>query len=961
MLVTLASLILAPCAATNSETLSVVLGARYRSPTRRALRSLEDNLRLWKRVDVIIVLESCRTETRAALDSVAWSAGSWQLEMNWLNAVATAAQQGGMLAILTDDDDWTLRAVSSWPLWIEETECGVILPDRERFGRRAPNHAGGLLVRASVLRDIDSEAANRTTNMSLQQLVRSVKHICGAAMLVAVDDFETAKRHAHPRRRLSKHHKRGYFQDSFYAQPLSDVNDIASISLALTLGYEPTASRLEPAVGLNSRSSITRPQALCLLGGLKLAFLGDSVTRFHYYILNEFLATGDVTNLDAGTWGRPGVHYDHYEKWTDLSDASKHRQHFTKVFELGASEAAACPDKAGATIQVQFWFLADWASIEADGTRLFGHVAAWADVVLYNTGVWELMENRGFEAVDPYDAAGLRTRYEGVLRTAFESVVSRVRAGYFRSSSCCGDTGMEPGDISDEERIMQSAMGVWALNEVALRLVSNYNINVIDVWPLITPRTVAPNDGKANVARTTDGIHPVAPLLHVWTNLFLWSVASDDRLYPKNAISGRRDSDAYFLVPALDMRSSPGRASDRASSVVSSADPTVVSSIQTRKASKEHCSNGVQDSNETDVDCGGWKCPPCILGRSCLSDGDCFPGAMCDDRSLCVTARTATPPAPAANVVLLEPPPMPKRANHALHDTFAGDLKENFTFSSPLHDDDDSIGYVAGVGGVGGDHAIRSDAPGLALGPARLEPGWRGAWNDLASLRVLCDAATGVRLVVYTVIFALAALLRLMASLALRRASMRVERMSCNHAFSMIKETPSSSGERTNESIPLRALASAAEVGCWILVAVFCNARAPAGLLPAGTRILAENPDLWWTIMIGLLVGSLFFVKVVHDNETACANFLNRSQTNEWKGWMQIAFVSYHLANAHDVYIPIRWFVSAYVWMTGFGNAQYFCKTHDVSLARFFKMIWRMNLVAAPLSVATGTPWIQCV
>jgi hypothetical protein len=37
------------------------------------------------------------------------------------------------------------------------------------------------------------------------------------------------------------------------------------------------------------------------------------------------------------------------------------------------------------------------------------------------------------------------------------------------------------------------------------------------------------------------------------------------------------------------------------------------------------CGDGVQDNDETDVDCGG-SCPPCFAGRSCKQGGDCDSG-----------------------------------------------------------------------------------------------------------------------------------------------------------------------------------------------------------------------------------------------------------------------------------------------------------------------------------------------
>ena len=121
------------------------------------------------------------------------------------------------------------------------------------------------------------------------------------------------------------------------------------------------------------------------------------------------------------------------------------------------------------------------------------------------------------------------------------------------------------------------------------------------------------------------------------------------------------------------------------------------------------------------------------------------------------------------------------------------------------------------------------------------------------------------------------------------------------------------------------------------MVAAYCDQLAPTGLLPAGTLTLSENPDLWVGAMVLLLLVSYSPRLTRISNDT----FFSRHQCNEWKGWMQIAFVAYHYANAQDFYVSIRWFVSAYVWLTGFGNATYFLNKDDFSLARFLKMVFR--------------------
>ena len=80
------------------------------------------------------------------------------------------------------------------------------------------------------------------------------------------------------------------------------------------------------------------------------------------------------------------------------------------------------------------------------------------------------------------------------------------------------------------------------------------------------------------------------------------------------------------------------------------------------------------------------------------------------------------------------------------------------------------------------------------------------------------------------------------------------------------------------------------------------------------------------------LLALLFIVNVVYTSrvlpETSTGSsggvsadkLLNRDQTEEWKGWMQVMFVWYHYYRAAETYNLIRLFIASYVWMTGFGR-----------------------------------------
>ncbi|CAN6468001.1 unnamed protein product [Victoria cruziana] len=99
-----------------------------------------------------------------------------------------------------------------------------------------------------------------------------------------------------------------------------------------------------------------------------------------------------------------------------------------------------------------------------------------------------------------------------------------------------------------------------------------------------------------------------------------------------------------------------------------------------------------------------------------------------------------------------------------------------------------------------------------------------------------------------------------------------------------------------------------------------------------------------------IIVASMTSFKIHHDKSPFSGKpilYLNRHQTEEWKGWMQVLFLMYHYFAATEIYNAIRVFIAAYVWMTGFGNFSYYYVRKDFSLARFAQMMWRLNFFVA--------------
>lgn len=109
------------------------------------------------------------------------------------------------------------------------------------------------------------------------------------------------------------------------------------------------------------------------------------------------------------------------------------------------------------------------------------------------------------------------------------------------------------------------------------------------------------------------------------------------------------------------------------------------------------------------------------------------------------------------------------------------------------------------------------------------------------------------------------------------------------------------------------------------------------------------NRDLFLFLYFLLIIVSAITSFKLHQDKSPFSGksimYLNRHQTEEWKGWMQVLFLMYHYFAATEIYNAIRIFIAAYVWMTGFGNFSYYYIRKDFSVARFAQMMWRLNFL----------------
>eukprot|EP00257_Ricinus_communis_P016753 XP_015575013.1 protein REDUCED WALL ACETYLATION 3 [Ricinus communis] len=129
-----------------------------------------------------------------------------------------------------------------------------------------------------------------------------------------------------------------------------------------------------------------------------------------------------------------------------------------------------------------------------------------------------------------------------------------------------------------------------------------------------------------------------------------------------------------------------------------------------------------------------------------------------------------------------------------------------------------------------------------------------------------------------------------------------------------------------------------------------------------GDSAKSYSRDLFLFLYFLLIIVSAMTSLKKHNDKSAFSGkailYLNRHQTEEWKGWMQVLFLMYHYFAATEIYNAIRVFIAAYVWMTGFGNFSYYYIRKDFSLARFAQMMWRLNFFVAFCSIVLNNDYM---
>lgn len=157
-------------------------------------------------------------------------------------------------------------------------------------------------------------------------------------------------------------------------------------------------------------------------------------------------------------------------------------------------------------------------------------------------------------------------------------------------------------------------------------------------------------------------------------------------------------------------------------------------------------------------------------------------------------------------------------------------------------------------------------------------------------------------------------------------------------------EPASSSCSAAVSATALVALRACAELAAIMILMYVCDRTSLVGRGPKH-----QSRVEFWGVFLLLCALSLLGLRKSHEAEragdAASVKPLQREQTEEWKGWMQVMFLLYHYWVAAEMYNAIRIYIAAYIWMTGFGNFSYYYTKRDFAFPRFAQMMWRLNFL----------------
>ncbi|XP_017777823.1 PREDICTED: CAS1 domain-containing protein 1 [Nicrophorus vespilloides] len=109
-----------------------------------------------------------------------------------------------------------------------------------------------------------------------------------------------------------------------------------------------------------------------------------------------------------------------------------------------------------------------------------------------------------------------------------------------------------------------------------------------------------------------------------------------------------------------------------------------------------------------------------------------------------------------------------------------------------------------------------------------------------------------------------------------------------------------------------------------------------------------------------LPIGYVFVLGLFFTEDSNFTKILHRDQMNEWKGWMQLVILVYHMTGASQILLinmHIKILISAYLFLLGYEQFVYMFQHGDLTLVGLFKMLFQLNFMTVTLCLCMNRPY----
>ncbi|XP_071552262.1 N-acetylneuraminate (7)9-O-acetyltransferase [Panulirus ornatus] len=126
------------------------------------------------------------------------------------------------------------------------------------------------------------------------------------------------------------------------------------------------------------------------------------------------------------------------------------------------------------------------------------------------------------------------------------------------------------------------------------------------------------------------------------------------------------------------------------------------------------------------------------------------------------------------------------------------------------------------------------------------------------------------------------------------------------------------------------------------------------------TSLFMKENKYFSQLNFWLPLGYVFALGLFFTEDTSQTRLLHRDMTDEWKGWMQLVILIYHMTGASQVlpiYMHIRVLVSAYLFLSGYGHFSYYWSGRDMGIVRYCQIMFRINFLVVILCLVMNRPY----